>query len=47
MITILVIDDDIHIGNLLEEALSGEGYSVIRAYSGTEHSLCFQRQSRI
>ena len=39
MITILVIDDDIHIGNLLEEALSGEGYSVIRAYSGTEAQL--------
>lgn len=39
MSTILVIDDDIHIGNLLEEALSGEGYSVIRAYSGTEALL--------
>lgn len=36
---ILVVDDDIHIGNLLEEALSGEGYSVLRAYSGTEAKL--------
>ena len=30
MITILVIDDDIHIGNLLEEVLTSEGYSVIK-----------------
>lgn len=43
MITILVIDDDIHIGNLLEEALSGEGYSVIRAYSGTETQLVLSK----
>lgn len=43
MITILVIDDDIHIGNLLEEALSGKGYSVIRAYSGTEAQLVLSK----
>lgn len=36
---ILVIDDDIHIGNLLEEVLTGEGYEVVRAYSGTEALL--------
>ncbi|MCI8683962.1 MAG: response regulator transcription factor [Lachnospiraceae bacterium] len=33
---ILIIDDDIHIGNMLEEALKKEGYGVLRAYSGTE-----------
>lgn len=33
---ILVIDDDIHIGNVLEETLNKEGYRVSRAYSGTE-----------
>lgn len=33
---ILIIDDDIHIGNMLEEALKKEGYRVSRAYSGTE-----------
>lgn len=33
---ILVIDDDIYIGNLLNEALSKEGYTILRAYSGTE-----------
>lgn len=36
MKTIAVIDDDIHIGSLLEEILIGAGYSVLRGYSGTE-----------
>lgn len=36
---ILIINDDLHIGNALEEVLSGEGYSVSRAYSGTEALL--------
>lgn len=39
MKTILIIDDDVHIGNMLEEALSKEGYRVSRAYSGTEALL--------
>lgn len=39
MNTILIIDDDIHIGNLLEEALMKEGYRTLRAYSGTEAIL--------
>ncbi len=33
---ILLIDDDVYIGNMLEKALSKEGYRVSRAYSGTE-----------
>lgn len=33
---ILIIDDDIYIGNMLEETLVREGYCVSRAYSGTE-----------
>jgi len=33
---ILVIDDDIYINDLLYEILTGEGYFVMRAYSGTE-----------
>lgn len=33
---ILIIDDDIYIGNVLEETLTKEGYGVSRAYSGTE-----------
>ena len=36
MRTIAVIEDDEPIGNLLEEALQGEGYGVLRAYSGME-----------
>lgn len=34
--TIAVIDDDAHIGDMLEEVLRKEGYEVLRAYSGTE-----------
>ena len=33
---ILIIDDDIHIGNIIEEAFIKEDYQVSRAYSGTE-----------
>ena len=36
MKTILIIDDDIHIGDMLKEVLEREGYGVLRAYSGTE-----------
>lgn len=36
MKTIAIIDDDIHIGDMLTEVLTREGYSVLRAYSGTE-----------
>lgn len=39
MKNILIIDDDIHIGNMLEETLTKEGYGVSRAYSGTEALL--------
>lgn len=33
---IAIIDDDIHIGDMLTEVLMREGYRVLRAYSGTE-----------
>lgn len=36
MKTIAIIDDDVHIGNMIEELLQEEGYNVLRAYSGTE-----------
>ena len=39
MKNILSIDDDIHIGNMLEKILIKEGYIVSRAYSGTEALL--------
>lgn len=41
---ILVIDDDIHIGNMLQEVLEREGYRVSRAYSGTEALMLFSKQ---
>ncbi len=45
MAEILIVDDDLNIGNLLEEALTKEGYAVLRAYSGTETVLLL-RQAR-
>lgn len=39
MKTILLIDDDLHIGNVIEEMLQKEGYQVLRAFSGTEALL--------
>ncbi len=36
METIAVIEDDQHIGNIIENVLKKEGYGVLRAYSGTE-----------
>lgn len=36
---ILIVDDDISIGNMLEEMLRKERYAVFRAYSGTEALL--------
>ncbi len=37
---ILVVDDDVYIGDMLEEALRKEGYAISRAYSGSEALLC-------
>lgn len=36
MIKIAVIDDDVYIGNMLEELLKKSGYETVRAFSGTE-----------
>ena len=46
MKTIAIIDDDIHIGDVLEEVLGLEGFSVLRAYSGTE-ALYLLSQNRL
>ena len=42
MKTIAIIEDDQHIGNVLERNLVREGFTVLRAYSGTEalYLLC-------
>lgn len=36
---ILIVDDDIHISNMLFEVLTKQEYKVSRAYSGTEALL--------
>lgn len=33
---IAIIEDDVHIGDIIEESLGREGYQTCRAYSGTE-----------
>ena len=44
METILIIDDDVAIGNLEQEVLEREGYTVQRAYSGTEALLLLKEK---
>ena len=39
MKTIFVVDDDVYIGDMLQEVLQQEGYYVLRAYSGSEALL--------
>lgn len=39
MKTILIVDDDVCIGDMLQEVLVKEGYQTARAYSGTEALL--------
>lgn len=43
---IAVIDDDVYIGDMLEELLTKAGYGVVRAYSGTE-ALLLLRERRV
>lgn len=39
---IAVVDDDVYVGDMLEELLRREGYGVLRAYSGTEAVLLLE-----
>ena len=39
MYTILTVEDDLHINNLLKEALGKAGYACSQAFSGTEALL--------
>lgn len=41
MSTVAIVDDDVYIGNMIEEVLVKEGYKVMRAYSGTEALMLF------
>ena len=42
MKTILIVDDDVYIGNMVEEMLQKVGYGVLRAYSGSEVLLLLE-----
>lgn len=42
--TIAIIEDDEHIGNIIEKNLWREGYEVVRAYSGTEAKYLLEKQ---
>lgn len=44
MKTIAIIDDDVYIGDMLEELLRREGYDALRAYSGTEAMYLLAQQ---
>ena len=39
---IAIVDDDVYVGDMLEELLRREGYDVLRAYSGTEAILLLE-----
>ena len=41
---ILIVDDDIQIGNLEQEVLEQHGYACARAYSGTEAVMLLHRE---
>ncbi len=40
---LLIVEDDISIGNMVQEALELEGYHVARAYSGTEALMLLEK----
>ena len=42
--TIAIVEDDEHIGNIIEKNLKREGYEVLRAYSGTEANYLLEKQ---
>lgn len=44
MNTVLIVDDDMQIGNMVETVLKKSGYRVLRAYSGTEALLVLKSE---
>lgn len=40
---IMIVEDDVNIGNMLQEALELESYTVTRAYSGTEALMLLEK----
>lgn len=48
MKTIAIIEDDLHIGAILEKTLKKEGYRVLRAYSqGQRRFIFWKKKTRI
>jgi DNA-binding response OmpR family regulator len=45
MKTILVVDDDTYINEMVQKALTAEGFNVLSAYSGTEVLLLLKRET--
>lgn len=46
-ITIMVVEDDTNINNLLKTAIEKAGYQVIQAFSGTEAELVLQMKKKV
>lgn len=42
---IMIVDDDMNIGNMLEKVLVKENYQVLRAYSGTEALMLLDKET--
>lgn len=42
---ILIVDDDVTIGNMVQEALESERYMALRAYSGTEALMVIEKEN--
>ncbi len=42
---VLVVEDDVYIGNMLQDLLAQNGYQPMRAYSGTEALLSLEKTS--
>lgn len=42
---ILIVEDDVHINALLQEAITGAGYGCVSAFSGTEASMLLAMKS--
>ena len=40
---IMIVEDDVNIGNMLQEALEMENYIITRAYSGTEALMLLEK----
>lgn len=45
MKTVAIVDDDVYIGDMLEEVLAKSGYRPLRAYSGSEALLLLQTET--